>query len=127
MMSDDEFIKRAIGKPWVKLASGPNEYDCWGLIVDYFKQCKNIDLPLYTDGNILDGYISEIESGRWQRSDSGVVFMCFKNDIPMHCGLVFGDYVLHAAGYDKIGQVTYHSMRKIKRLFNDCRLFKCIS
>jgi len=34
-----------IGKPWQRLARGPDTFDCWGLIYDIYKTQYNIELP----------------------------------------------------------------------------------
>lgn len=122
-MTHDEFITQAIGKPWVNRADGPDSYDCWGIVVAYYREVLGKELSIYLDGDISDGYLKEIESERWTECSGGIVFMCFKDGAPSHCGLVFGDKVLHAAGWERRGQVTIQPLRKIKKLFKDVRVY----
>lgn len=121
-MTRDEFIQETIGKPWFDRADGPDSYDCWGLVVAYYREVLGREIPVYTKGDIAEGYKQEIESGRWKEGE-GVVFMCFRAGIPTHCGLVFDGVVLHAAGWDGLGQVTKQPLRKIKRLFKDLKIY----
>jgi cell wall-associated NlpC family hydrolase len=124
-MTRDEFISATIGKPWINRADGPDSYDCWGLIVDYFRKVRGIDLDVYTSSDITEGFIQEIESDKWRECDGGVVFMAFKDGKPAHCGLVFGTKVLHASGWNNNqGQVTLHQLSRIKRIFKDLRVYE---
>ena len=45
MMTELEFCEHANGKPWVNRAEGPNQYDCWGLVLASFREVNNIELP----------------------------------------------------------------------------------
>lgn len=39
-----------IGKPYVKGANGPDEYDCWGLVREICKKRIDCDMPLINIG-----------------------------------------------------------------------------
>ena len=125
MMTDQQFIDAVMFKPYKKPSCGPDTYDCWGLVVDYFKRVKGIEINFYDHGDVERGFMQEIEHGKWQEG-SGVVMMAFKEGRPTHCGLLFGDKVLHASGTGGnggIGQVTMHPLRFIKRVFGDIKLY----
>jgi len=121
-MTHDEFLKAVIGKPWVNRADGMNEFDCWGLVVAYYREVLGITIPVYLGGDIQSGYLEEIESGRWKEGQ-GIVFMCFIDGIPSHCGLVFDNQVLHSNGWKGSGQVTMQPLRKIQRIFKDVKIY----
>ena len=123
-MKHHDFIRHAIGKPWVNRASGPDSYDCWGLVVAYYREVLGITIKENLNEDIQSGYLKEIQSDHWNTDRDGIVFMCFKAGIPAHCGLIFGHEVLHAMG-DKhqIGQVTIMPVRKIKRLFKGFKVY----
>lgn len=121
-MTHEEFIESAIGKPWVNRADGMNEFDCWGLVVAYYREVLGVTLPIYLDEDIQVGYLREIESGRWVEGQ-GIVFMSFVDGLPCHCGLVFDNKVLHASGWEGSGQVTLQPLRKIHRLFKDVKIY----
>ena len=68
----------------------------------------------------MDGFFSQVDSGKWEKSDNktGIVFMAFHGEIPVHCGLVIGDYCLHALGSpEQDGQVCFHKIRTIERMY----------
>lgn len=124
-MNTQQFIDETTGKPWKDRATGPNEYDCYGLILDYFDKVKGIKLPTirgYKNGktSISEGFEKQSKSGLWERAadSEGIVFMGFQGDIPVHCGLVLGDYCLHAIGdEERGGQVSCHKLRVIGRMY----------
>lgn len=124
-MTDQEFIDSVMFKPYAKPSCGPNTYDCWGLVVDYYKRVKSIEINFYEHGDVVKGFMQEMELGVWKEG-AGVVLMAFKEGVPTHCGLLFGKYVLHASGTGGkggIGQVTMHPLRYIKRVFGDVKLY----
>jgi cell wall-associated NlpC family hydrolase len=122
-MTDQEFIDFTMFKPYEKLSTGPDSWDCWGLVVGYFKYVHNIELKMYDHGEIEEGFFREIETGKWEEDGAGVVFMAFNGGHPAHCGLLFGNKVLHASGEGGIGQVTLHPLRLIKRRFEDVKIY----
>ena len=125
-MTADEFVNLSVGKPWKDRSYGPDSYDCWGLIIKYFEQVKGIKIPVvkgYKTGktDIVKGFLSQVDSGKWKDSEAkdGVVFMAFAGDVPAHCGVVIGDFCLHALGSDQQpGQVCYHRLRVISRMYS---------
>lgn len=126
-MTDEQFIEYALFKPYKTHSCGDDgHYDCWGLIVDYFRKVRGIELSLYEDGNIIDGFILEIESGKWKELERGVVFMSFIDDVPTHCGLVFDNNILHASGHENIGQVMLHKKRFVSRVFGDLKFYEFV-
>ncbi len=122
-MKHHDFIKDAIGKPWVNRESGPDSYDCWGLVVAYYREVLGITIKENLDEDIQSGYLKEIQSDHWNADRDGIVFMCFKSGIPAHCGLIFGHEVLHAAGWEANGQTTLVPARRVQRLFKDMRIY----
>lgn len=130
-MNDQEFIEYTLGKPWVDRATGPNSFDCWGIVTEYYRLVKDVDLPVvegYADGSssIVEGFFSQADSGLWNLEPGGVVFMAFKGGQPAHCGVVIGDKCLHAAGRDWGGQVCLHKVRVMKRFFDDIQFWEYI-
>ena len=133
-MTDQQFIDAVTGKPWRDRATGPDAYDCWGIIIKYFEQVMGVNIPVvqgYASGEtpITDGFFQQVESGKWQKSSSktGVVFMAFVGEVPVHCGLVIGDYCLHALGsLEQGGQVYYHKQRVISRMYERTEFWEYI-
>lgn len=107
-MTKDEFIRRAVGLPWIDRACSWRAMDCWGVVVMYFRYVYGEELPCvegYSSGEIkiTDGFQRQIQSGKWRRVESPegdcIAFMLFKQGVASHVGVVVdGQYVLHAAG-----------------------------
>lgn len=122
-MTDLEFIESTVGKPWVNRSTGPDSFDCFGLVIAYYKDVKGITLPEikgYSDGStsIMDGFFEQSKSGLWNKDKSGVLFMAFAGDIPAHCGLIINGSCLHALGDEaKGGQVYYHKLRTLQKIY----------
>ena len=127
-MTRQEFIDSVIGKPYKERTYGPDYYDCWGVVVAYYREVHGVDLEQYMSGTANENWLEEISKGEWQESDEGILFMSFSADgIAKHCGLKFGNQCLHAAGWDGLGQVTLVPMRKIKRLYKDVKVYKYVA
>lgn len=127
-MTKNEFINHAIGKPWVNRATGPNSYDCWGLVIASFRDIDGIELPK------INGYM-ESECGTDLAAKEGKQFKCYEkstgiegdivciyneNGDFVHVGRLLNGRVLHAwgQGCDGTGQVKWDRIELLKRLFN---------
>lgn len=128
-MNKQDWIEEVRHKPWVDRATGPDAFDCWGLVVDYFARVKGVRLPDvsgYKDGCVfLDGMNQVLESGAFNRSEiqESILFTRFVGDDPTHIGLILGDRIVHALGtIESGGQVYDHTMTHIRRLFSGSRL-----
>lgn len=133
-MNQKEFIKKVLGIPWVNRSSNFEAADCFGLIMLYYKHVLDIDLP------VVDGFAENSEfldcynKGKtlWQEVKSpienGIVFTCYRGDVPMHVGLCIGNgYALHSRGTEKShGKVEVHSLRAIERLYGKMSYHKFI-
>ena len=124
-MTQNEFIKRILGKPWVNRASSFESADCFGLVILYYKHVLNIDLPTVEGFSEKDDFVSCYNKGKelWREvskpSKNGIVFTCYKGNMPMHVGLCIGDgYALHSRGTEKqTGKVEIHSLRAIEHIY----------
>lgn len=135
MMTADEWINEVSGKPWVNRASGPDSFDCWGLVVDYFRRVKQVDIisvPGYSDGScsFSSGMTFMVDNGFITQSsiDEALIFTQFVGGEATHVGILIGDRVIHALGSDESGgQVYNHTMTHIRRIFKGDRLefWKC--
>lgn len=113
-MTRDEFILDAIGKPYQRGARGPDAYDCFGLVVDYYHRVLDLDLAGiqeldervsfpdqwetledYTTykANLLINYTEVID----YPEENGLVLMSMgKSDVIDHIGIFFqGDKILN--------------------------------
>ena len=124
-MTQDEFITKILGKPWVNRSSTFDSVDCFGLIMLYYNHVLKINLPT-VDGFIEKGdFVTCYDKGKtlWQEIDSptenGIAFTCYRGETPIHVGLCIGHgYALHCRGSEKQhGKVEIHSLRAIERLY----------
>ena len=130
-MNNTEFINDTVGLPWVNRATGPDAYDCWGLVVRYYSEVLGIellDIEGYASGliDINDGY--HVEREHWRQIDKpkdNCIFMAFQDGCAVHCGIVIGNHSLHCLGSnEKPGQVGYHSLTAIERMYKDIEFYE---
>lgn len=107
-MNKHEFIRRAVGLPWVDRACSWHAMDCWGVVVMYFRYVCGEELPCVEGYQtcgipITDGFQSQTDSRKWKQVEKPagdcIAFMLFKHGVASHVGVVIdGTHVLHAAG-----------------------------
>ncbi len=130
----DDYINSVVGKPWVDRANGPDSFDCWGIVIDFFEKIHGdkIDVSGYESKNIdfYQGFYDQINKGIFvpaDETDNGVVFTAFVKDTPTHIGVVIGDMCLHALGGNNVlGQVRYHKLRVMKRIYDRLEYYKYV-
>ena len=99
-----------LGKPWKPGASGPNEFDCWGLISTVMRERAGIDVPLAPVARDRDDlrdvlrefqqsplHIDWLEIKKPERDLDGALMA--QGKYPVHVGLYInadGGKVLHA-------------------------------
>lgn len=84
-----------IGKPWVKGTSGPDSYDCWGLVQSIYAARYGVTLPrveldTYSPREVARVLASHPERTRWEHVESpqegDAVLMSHALD-PSHVGI----------------------------------------
>lgn len=134
-MEKNEFIRRAVGLPWIDRACSWKAMDCWGAVVMYFRYVYDEELPCvegYACGSdsIVDGFNAQIADGKWLEVDNPagdcIVFMSFKNGYPAHVGVVIdGKRVLHSAGSESVeGQVRCDKLDVFRRYHRDMKFYQ---
>lgn len=125
-MNHVEFINHTLGKPWVNRATGPNSYDCWGLVIKSFELIDNITLPT------VSGYVesktpthiaakNEITKEWWADSsglDGDVAWYYDHKGRFVHVGRVLGGGVLHCSGLSGVGAVKWESKQLLSSRFS---------
>lgn len=123
-MTEIQWLEAVVGKPWVDRSTGPDSFDCWGLVVDSFARIEGVELPTvagYAEGQPIED-IGNSGASSWlevQEPVYGCVFCVYLNNGAMvHVGRVIninrvGLYAVHAAGKDGVGQVAAEPMRQI--------------
>jgi hypothetical protein len=115
-MNNIDWINSVVGKPWQDRANGPNSFDCWGLVEDYFLRVRKSALSEvagYANGEPIEA-IGAAEAQGWPEAENhsdGVVFCIYTEAGDMiHVGAILdiykaGYYAVHAAGKNGRGQV----------------------
>jgi hypothetical protein len=125
-----EWTNAVVGKPWRDRTSGPDTFDCWGLVVDSFRRVDDTEIPVVT-GYDLGAPIevageAEKVSGHWQQVDKaqdGAVFCAYSATGTLaHVGRVFdlrgaGLHAVHARGTNDKGQVAVDAVRVLERFY----------
>lgn len=127
-MNEIQWAESVVGKPWVDRSTGPNSFDCWGLVIDSFQRIDCVTLPEvagYSTGEPIED-IGNAGSASWQeimQPAAGCVFCVYLNNGAMvHVGRVIMIkkeclYAVHAAGKDGKGQVAAEPMRQILKRY----------
>lgn len=129
-MNQEEYINATIGKPWVNRAEGPNEFDCWGIVIDSFKKIDNLELPQ------LEGYVNKecetsiaaqeaINSKRYIKCQptDGVIMAAFFDGRLVHVGRCLGGGVLHST--EGLG-VRFDKYRLVTALHQQVEYYKYV-
>ncbi|MGB2264872.1 MAG: NlpC/P60 family protein [Glaciecola sp.] len=120
-MNEKDWIEEVSGKSWQDRATGPDAYDCWGLVVDFYRRVKGFEIENiagYVNGEtgINQGFKERGEG--WQPSELGYVAVCFDGDNANHVGVRIGGRVIHAfGGVKRDGQVFNHTLSQFNRIY----------
>lgn len=108
--------------PWQAYATGPDAFDCWGLVQHCLKTHFNIDVDRYievtTDDHkaINQAAFAEIESQRWQRVEvpsEGCVVLLSLNKCIHHMGIFTNGAVLHARDGADVCHETIDTLKQL--------------
>ncbi|AZS56814.1 NlpC/P60 family protein [Pectobacterium parmentieri] len=119
-MTQDEFIRRVIGKQWIDRACSFDAMDCWGLVVLYYRHVIGIEIhqtPDYEAGNdFITCYENDVNFWRQSAHQPGSLAVFFKGENPDHVGIVLaGNKCLHSLGGGK--SVSIDRLPVLQRMF----------
>lgn len=121
-MTEQEWIDEVVGKDWQDRASGPDAYDCWGLVIDFYRRVFGVeveDIAGYVNGKTGINKGFKLRGSEWQESEYGYVAVCFDGDNANHVGVRIGGRVVHAYGHREkaAGQVFNHTVSQFTRIY----------
>lgn len=100
-MTPDVFLYAHLGQPWQSGASGPDVFDCWGLVRAWYREVRGIDLPV-VDVDALQPLAVRhafADGARsWKQVDApadGDAVLMSKASQPSHVGVWMNGAVLH--------------------------------
>jgi len=125
-MSPQEFVRRAVGVPWVRWRSDWEGADCYGLIVLYCREVLGIELGAVPQTDIAAGFS---QARGWQQCEAqagSVGWMAWIDGRPSHCGVVLpGGSMLHSQGSeDKGGSVRVTRLSVLQRIYSDITYYR---
>ena len=120
-MTAIEFVRRAVGIPWVRWGSSWDGADCYGLIVLYCREVLGLELGDVPQTGIESGFA---ETPGWIAcgpEDGAVGWMAWRDGAPSHCGIVLpGGSMLHSQGIEGHGgSVRVTRLAILRRLYSD--------
>lgn len=127
-------VDSLIGLPYEVGGRGPSSFDCWGLVVHFYREAFDIDLPIYPNVDPMNvrrvsGHMEKAASGAdWEKIMSpknGCVVAMSRSKVFHHVGIWLdfnGGLCLHA--FDGL-QVMTHTLQQLKRQnFSKIAFFK---
>jgi cell wall-associated NlpC family hydrolase len=107
VLKDLPWWTQYLGIPWKPYATGPDAFDCWGLVWHCLQQQYGIQMPRHADvitddhRSIHSQALLAIERGEWIPVDitaatDGCVVLLSQSKIFHHIGLFVDGGVLHA-------------------------------
>ncbi len=118
-----DWADNVIGAPYVTGGRGPDVFDCWGLVVDFFDKLHSVDLPHYPNEDPANtrrvaGHMTEgLKNGEWvkiEEPESGCLVAMSRSKVVHHVGVwldISGGVCLHA--FDGL-QVMAHTLQQLK-------------
>tara|TARA_R110002020_G_scaffold46027_8_gene131296 strand:+ start:1871 stop:2284 length:414 start_codon:yes stop_codon:yes gene_type:complete len=127
-------ISKIIGRPWVENASGPDAFDCWGVVEYVYKKIgKPLSFNFDFDhkNKTLVNMCMEIqkESPRFIKIDKAEEYsiaLMYESGRPTHVGVIINGDVLHSISSKNNlkGGVCLHKMLFINRMFEKIEYYK---
>ncbi len=103
-MNAEEYINSVVGKPWVNRSEGPDDFDCWGIVIDSFRKIDGIELPQiggYVDHECDTGEAAQeaLDTNNYAKCQptNGAIMTAFFNGKLVHVGRCLAGGVLHAS------------------------------
>lgn len=122
-------VKHLIGLPWKRAATGPDSYDCWGLVLHCLK-LMNVRTDIKVNYGFPEGIETEFLHSlpNWQLTEFGkhnnCIVYCYRGEFPAHIGFVIGGFVLHSDGDDKRpGEIKLNTVRSMKKVFTKLEFY----
>lgn len=127
-MTQDEFVRRAVGLPWKRWRSDWQACDCFGLVALYHKEVLGADLGAVPQTDIASGFKAASEWLECGPDPGTTAFMCWRFDAPTHCGMLLdGGLLLHAQEGRPIaetGSTRVTSLLAMQRCVPDLRFYR---
>ena len=128
------YAKDYIGLEWIPYATGPDAYDCWGLVVHCLKAHYGLSVDRFenvlTDDHkgINRAFLEEAKKPYWKEIsipvEGCIVMMTERKRFFHHIGIFTQDRVLHAkdgsnVALESIGRIKQTGIKQMKFYIHD--------
>ena len=104
-MTTEQFVEQAVCVPFLDKGRSYLGFDCWGLVVCYYRDVLGVALPAYDDYDTVRNHKALVRlftanAQKWRKvldAIDGRVALIFRGALPLHAGLVIanGRRILH--------------------------------
>ena len=104
-MTTEQFVERAVCVPFADKGRGYDGWDCWGLVVCYYRDVLGIALPSYDDYDTVRNHKALVRlftsnAPEWRKvpdAIDGRVALILRSGLPLHAGVAIcqGSRILH--------------------------------
>jgi hypothetical protein len=131
---NDEWVNDVIGKKWKEYATGPDCFDCWGIVCHGFKHKQGIQLDRHLEIPTLNPIAfhkvvsKEIKTGNWQQlqqPEDGCLILMSAGRLWHHVGMwldINGGRLLHSQDGIGVSLNSKHSLNS----FNAVEFWKYV-
>jgi cell wall-associated NlpC family hydrolase len=126
-MNEVDYINSVVGTPYKTGSDGGGSFDCWGIVVDSFRNIEQTEIPKAIEReecNLNESSVEYLKTWTECTHKDAHIFCCYQGDRMVHVGRVLGKNFLHAFGDENNGQVMVWSKRKITMIYKNIRFFK---
>lgn len=128
-MNEVDYINSVVGIPYKTGSDGGGSFDCWGIVVDSFRNIEQIEIPKAVqreECNLNESSVEYLKTWTECTRKDAHIFCCYHDDMMVHVGRVLcsGRKFLHAIGDDENGQVRVWNKKTINTIYNNIRFFK---
>jgi len=124
----DLWVEKITGKPWQEYATGPDAFDCWGVVCFAFVQKFNVELDRHLEIPTLNPAAfhrvvsQEITTGSWQQlsvMEDGCLVLMSMGRLFHHVGVwldINGGRLLHRNDGIGVALDGRHSLNQFNRV-----------
>lgn len=128
-------ISRYMRFPYERGACGPNSFDCWGIVVDVYRQLGINVSPhpkSLSDFAVMKEIVKQSKTGTWIEVEKPQIFdvaLMARKGQPFHVGIWYQGHILHALSEEMgilvtpLQDIQYPLNLEIKKYYRHRDLF----
>ena len=127
-LTPEEFIRRAVGIPWVRWRSDWFACDCYGLVLLWMREVRGVNLGTVPQTDIATGFPETRVWAECGYDRDATVFFSWRNGAPTHCGVLAPHgFALHSqegSPVSESGSVRLTRLEVMARAVPDLRFYR---